>query len=154
MKFPQGEGAAVTHRKNEILIYKDAPCLCRSPWQGGFTRKQTHDVPGSLHAIVSPVEWSSLNGTGPQWLTVRMTAGVCWVRCQMSVLFGLWISVKNYPPPANLSTWQRFSTTISFKCLYFCWSFVLVLLLLLFLLFVLFVCFFVSSRFLLWLIYC
>ena len=132
------------------------------PWQGDFTCKQTHDAPGSLHAIVSSVERSCLNETGPQWFTVRMPAGVCWVRCQMSVLFGLWTSVKNDPPPASLSAWHWFSTTISFDCLYFCWSFVLFFffffLFLLFSFFVCFVlflfCFFVSSRYLLYLIYC
>ena len=33
----------------------------------GTGRKQAQDPPGSLHSIVSPVEWSSLNGSSPQW---------------------------------------------------------------------------------------
>ena len=44
-------------------------------WQSDFTHnhKQAQDPPGSLHAIVSPVEWSSLKGRGPRWFTVRKT---------------------------------------------------------------------------------
>ena len=34
-------------------------------------RKQAQDPPGSLHTIVSSVEWSSLKGRGPRWFTVR-----------------------------------------------------------------------------------
>ena len=30
MKFPQGEGSAVIHRKKNDLLYKDATCLCHS----------------------------------------------------------------------------------------------------------------------------
>ena len=36
-------------------------------------RKQAQDPPGSLHTIVSSVEWSSLKGRGPWWFTVRKT---------------------------------------------------------------------------------
>ena len=39
-------------------------------WTGG---KQAQDPPGSLHTIVSPVEWSSLKGRSPRWFTVRKT---------------------------------------------------------------------------------
>ena len=35
--------------------------------------KQAQDPPGSLHANISSVEWSSLKGRGPRWFTVRKT---------------------------------------------------------------------------------
>ena len=35
--------------------------------------KQAQDPPGSLHSIVSPVEWSSFKGTGPRRFTVWKT---------------------------------------------------------------------------------
>ena len=39
----------------------------------GNGRKQAQDPPGSLHTIVSSVEWSSLKGRSPWWFTVRKT---------------------------------------------------------------------------------
>ena len=92
-------------------------CLGRSPhvsqtvvgwlhlWTGG---KQAQDPPGSLHTIVSPVEWSSLKGRGPRWFTVRKTTGFTkmppncqslamwfhWCYCFLfSVLFGIALSL-------------------------------------------------------------
>ena len=49
--------------------------MCHKLWQADFTRnrKQAQNPPGSLHTTVSPVEWSSLKGRGPQWFTVRKT---------------------------------------------------------------------------------
>ena len=47
-------------------------------------RKQAHDPPGSLHTIVSSVEWSSLKGRGPRWFTVRKT--ICFTRTSHTCL--------------------------------------------------------------------
>ena len=33
--------------------------------------KHAQDPPGSLHTILSSVEWSSLKGRGPRWFTIR-----------------------------------------------------------------------------------
>ena len=48
--------------------------------------KRAQDPPGSLHAIVSSVEWSSLKGRGPRWITVRKTTFTKTPHTYMSVL--------------------------------------------------------------------
>ena len=81
VKFPQGEGSAVIHRKKNDLLHKDATymyvCVTYRLRKGEFTRntktgrKQAQDPPGSLHTIVSSVEWSSLKGRGLWWFTKK-----------------------------------------------------------------------------------
>ena len=48
VKFPQGEGSAVIHRKKNDLLHKDATymyvCATYSPWNGEFTRNQKRVV--------------------------------------------------------------------------------------------------------------
>ena len=65
MKFPQGEGSAVVHRKKNDLLHKDTIYIDMpvSPTDSGKNshvvetgRKQAQDPPGSLHTIVSSVE--------------------------------------------------------------------------------------------------
>ena len=55
-----------------------AQVTCHSLWQGDFPRnrkqvvKQAQVPPGSVHTIVSPLEWiNSLKGWGLRWFTVK-----------------------------------------------------------------------------------
>ena len=83
-----------------FLVFPRAPlflvcCLGRIPhvsqpvagwlhlWTGG---KQAQDPPGSLHTIVSPVEWSSLKGRSPRWFTVRKTT--CFTKMPLVTISG------------------------------------------------------------------
>ena len=37
VKFPQGQGSSMIHRKKNDEVYKDATCLCHILWQCDFT---------------------------------------------------------------------------------------------------------------------
>ena len=57
VKFPQGEGSAVIHRKKNDLLHKYTPTDSgKNSHVVGTGRKQAQDPLGSLHTIVSSVE--------------------------------------------------------------------------------------------------
>ena len=76
--------------------FSNATCLCHSLWRSDFTvcnREQAQDPLGSLHIVVSSVEWSSLKGRGPRWFTVRTTT--CFTKTPH--ILSVWHGVD--PPP-------------------------------------------------------
>ena len=77
VKFPQGEGSAVIHRKKNDLLYKNATRLRHSLWHGDC-RKQVANrlkIPQGLSTLLfRRWRWSSLKGRGPRWFTVMRTS--------------------------------------------------------------------------------
>ena len=87
-----------------FLVFPRAPlflvcCLGHSPhvsqtvaeWLHLTGGKQAQDPPGSLHTVVSPVEWSSLKGRSPRWFTVRKTT--CFTKMPLVTISGHVISL-------------------------------------------------------------
>ena len=68
VKFPQGEGSAVIHRKKNYLVYSDVTCLCHSLWQCEFTcnRKRVVNrlkIPQGLSTLLFR-RWSEVPSRG------------------------------------------------------------------------------------------
>ena len=79
--------------------------MCHSLWQGDWiTGKQAQDPPGSLHTVVSSVEWSSLKWRGPRWFTVRKTT--CFTKTSLVCVTAL--------PGSGSSSWCLFLLGLGF----------------------------------------
>ena len=67
-------------------------------------RKQAQDPPGSLHTIVSSVEWSSLKGRGPRWPTLKRTTCFTNMPHVCAVVSLTWCQISPYPPTPFTTT--------------------------------------------------
>ena len=76
VKFPQGEGSAVIHRKKNDLLHKDATymyvCVTYSLWKGEFTRNRKRVV----NRLKIPQGLSTLYLLCRRWSEVPSRGGV------------------------------------------------------------------------------